>query len=81
VEWRVDRRLLSHLGEYIRELGEDEIEFEDVADRWELETDLKKRIRPLLLSEVTEDPEMSDRDIDERIEDLVKEHVNEFLDD
>ena len=81
VEWRVDRRLSSHLGEYLRELGEDEIEFEDVADRWALETDLKKRIRPLLLSEVREDPEMSDRDIDERIEDLVQEHVNEFLDD
>ncbi len=81
VERRVDGRLSSHLGDYLRELGEDEIEFEDAADRWKMETGLKKRIRPLLLSEVLEDPEMSDQDIDELIEELVEEHVEEFLDD
>ena len=79
VEWRVDRRLSSHLGEYIRELGEDEIEFEDVADRRELENDLKNRIRPILISDVLQNPEMSDRDIDGRIEELVEKHVGEFL--
>src|ERR1035438_10415320 len=66
VERRVDRRLSSHLGEYIRELEEDdEIEFEDAADRWEMERNLTKRVRPMVLSDVLEEPEMSDQDIDE----------------
>jgi hypothetical protein len=81
VERRVDRRLSSHVGEYIRELEEDEIEFEDATDRWEMEKNLTKRIRPMLLSEVLEEPEMSDEDIDELMEDLVEEHFKEFLDD
>jgi hypothetical protein len=81
VERRVDRRLSSHVGEYIRELEKDEIEFEDATDRWEMEKKLTKRIRPMLLSEVLEEPEMSDQDIDELIEELVEEHVEEFLDD
>jgi excisionase family DNA binding protein len=81
VERRVDGRLSSHLGDYLRELGEDEIVFDDAADRWEMETGLKKRIRPLLLSEVLEDPKISDQDIDELIEELVDEHKREFLDD
>ena len=81
VERRVDRRLSSHLGEYIGELEEDEIEFDDPADRWELEKDLKKRIRPMLLSQVREEPDMSDQDLDELIEELVEEHIGEFLED
>jgi hypothetical protein len=81
VEQRVDRRLSSHLGEYIRELEEDDIEFDSPADRWEMEKDLKKRIRPMLLSQVWEEPEMSDQDIDELIEELVDEHIGEFLED
>ena len=81
VERRVDWRLSSHLGEYIRELEKDEIEFEDATDRWEMEKKLTKRIRPMLLSEVLEEPEMSDEDIDELIEELVEEHFKEFLDD
>jgi excisionase family DNA binding protein len=81
VERRIDRRMSSHLGEYIRELEEDEIEFENAADRWEMEKSLTKRIRPMLLSDVLEEPEMSDEDIDELIEDLVEEHFKEFLDD
>ena len=81
VERRVDRRLSSHVGEYIRELEEDEIEFEDATDRWEMEKNLTKRIRPMLLSKVLEEPEMSDQDIDELIDELVEEHVEEFLDD
>jgi excisionase family DNA binding protein len=81
VERRIDRRMSSHLGEYIRELEEDEIEFENAADRWEMEKNLTKRIRPMLLSEVLEEPVMSDEDIDELIEELVEEHFKEFLDD
>ena len=81
VERRIDRRLSSHVGEYIRELEEDEIEFENAADRWEMEKGLTKRIRPMLLSDVLEEPEMSDEDIDELIEELVEEHFKEFLDD
>ncbi len=81
VERRADWRLSFHLGEYLRELGEDEIEFDDAVDRWEMERDLTKRIRPMLLSEVLEEPDMSDQDIDELIEELVEEHVEEFLDD
>ena len=81
VERRVDRRLSSHLGEYLRELEEDDIEFESPTDRWELEKDLKKRIRPMLLSQVREEPEMSDQAIDELIEELVEEHIGEFLED
>jgi hypothetical protein len=62
-------------------LEEDEIEFENAADRWEMEKGLTKRIRPMLLSDVLEEPEMSDEDIDELIEELVEEHFKEFLDD
>jgi excisionase family DNA binding protein len=82
VEQRVDRRLSSHLGEYIREMEEeDDIEVENPADRWELENNLKKRIRPLLLSQVREEPDMSDPDIDELVEELIEEHIEDFLDD
>jgi hypothetical protein len=35
----------------------------------------------MLLSEVLEEPVMSDEDIDELIEELVEEHFKEFLDD
>jgi len=81
VERRVDRRLSSHVGEYVRELEKDEIEFEDATDRWEMEKNLTKRIRPMLLSEVLKEPEMSEEEIDELLEELVEEHFKEFLDD
>jgi hypothetical protein len=82
VEQRVDRRLSSHLVEYIRAMEEDDdIECENPADRWELAEDIKKRIRPLLLSQIREEPDMSDEDIDELMEELVEEHIEDFLDD
>lgn len=82
VEQRVDRRLSSHLAEYIREMEEDDdIECENPADRWELKEDLKKRIRPLLLSQVRKEPDMSDEDIDELMEELVEEHIEDFLEE
>jgi excisionase family DNA binding protein len=80
-ERRVDWRLLCHFEECIRELEEGEIEFDSPSDRWELEQDLKKRIRPMLLSAVHRDLEISDPDIDERMKELVDEHIEEFLDD
>jgi excisionase family DNA binding protein len=81
-ESRVDRRLSWRLGDCIRELEEaEEIECENVADRWELENDLKKRIRPMLLSQLLQAPEMSDDKIDERLEGLARKHIWEFLDD
>jgi excisionase family DNA binding protein len=81
-ERRVDWRLLRHFGECIRELEEKkEIEFDSASDRWELEQGLKKRIRPMMLSEVAEEQEMSDQDIDQLMEELVDKHIEEFLDD
>ena len=82
VESRVDRRLSWHVAEYLRQLAQDEeIEFDGSDDRWQLEKDLKKRIRPMLLSDVREEPGMSDDEIDELIEDLVDDHIKEFLED
>jgi hypothetical protein len=78
-ETRVDWRLVCHFGDCIRELEKDEIEFDSPADRRQLEQDLKKRIRPMLLAEVQEDLEMSNQDIDELMEELVDDHVGEFL--
>jgi hypothetical protein len=45
------------------------------------ETNLKKRIRPILVQEALEGPEILDQDIDDRTEDLVEEPLAEFLDD
>lgn len=82
VEARVDRRLTCHLGHYLRKLENDnEIECESASDRWELEKDLKGRIRPMLVAEVRNRPDMSDQEINGRVEDLVDNHIGEFLED
>jgi len=80
VESRVEHRLACHLGDYLRKLeSDDEIEYDSFSDRWKLEKDLKGRIRPMLVAEVRKRPDISDQEIEGLIEDLVDDHIEEFL--
>ena len=76
---RVERQL-PHVESYLRQLEGEAIEFASLSDRWKMEAELKNQIRPILLSEILEDPEMSDQDIKERIEQLADESIAEIFD-
>ena len=69
------------MDDYLRELGESKIEFEDVLDRLRLAEKFKKAIKPILVKALVQKPNLTDKQIHERIERLVDEHLEEELDE
>ena len=72
---------IGHVDDYLRELGESKIEFEDVLDRLRLAEKFKKAIKPILVKALVQKPNLTDKQIHERIERLVDEHLGEELDE
>lgn len=78
VERRADAQL-SRVDSYLRELGNDgTLSFENTFDRWDMEKKLRNRIRPVLIQELRGDPNMTDAETREVVEDLVDEYYGEF---
>ena len=81
---RAENRLLwklGHVDDYLQELGESRIEFEDLFDRLRLKEKLQKKIEPSLVKELVQKPDLTDKQLHERIERLVDEHLPEELDE
>ncbi len=81
---RAESRLrwkLGHVDDYLGQLGKSEIEFESFSDRWDLGEKLKKKIKPTLIKELVQKPDLTDKQLHERIERLVDEHLEEELDE
>ena len=81
---RAENRLrwkLGHAQDYLAQLGKSEIEFESFSDRWDLGEKLKKKIKPTLIKELLQKPDLTDKQLHERIERLVDEHLEEELDE
>ena len=76
VGWR-----LPHVHDYLRKLEQQELEFEDVIDRWNTAEKLQAIIRQTLIEEVVHKPDLTDEQIETRIEKLVDAHLEEVLDD
>ena len=65
---------------YLSELERrDEIEFRDFNDLWDTSKKVQHKIGPILLGEILQDPKMTDEQIKDRMEELVDEHLPEFL--
>ena len=77
VGWR-----LSHVHDYLKKLEElEELEFEDFRDRWNTGERLLELIRSTLVDEVAHRPDLTDQQIEKRIEKLVDAHLEEVLDE
>ena len=79
---QAERRLiwrLGHVHDYRGKLGQSEIEFESFLERWILGGKLKKKIEPSLVKELLQKPELTDEQIQERIERLADEELEEEL--
>jgi hypothetical protein len=71
---------LSHVYDYLTRLeGQEEIEFDGFQDRWDTGQKLQEKIRPALIAELLEKPDLTDEEIRERIEGLVDQHLDEVL--
>jgi hypothetical protein len=85
---RLNRLGLSEVGgssspifRYLRELERrEEIEFRGFDDLWDTSKKVQQKIGPILLSEIIQNPKMTDEQIKHRIEEFVDEHLPEFLD-
>ena len=64
-----------------KRLGVLQISFSSSMDRWNLRDQVTKRIRPAIFKELSEDPAMSDRKLERRIDQLVDECYEDFLTD
>ena len=69
------------MDDYLRELGESTIEFENVFDRQKLAEKFKKAIKPILVRELVQKPDLTDKRLHKRIERLVDERLEEELDE
>ena len=81
---RAESRLLwkrGHVDDYLKELGESKIEFEDIFERLRLAEKFEKAIRPILVKELLRKPELTDEQLHKRIERLVDEHLPAELDE
>ena len=81
---RAESRLLwklGHVDDYLGQLGESKIQFESLFERWSLAEKFKKRIKPILVKALVQKPDLTDKQLHERIERLVDEHLPEELDD
>jgi hypothetical protein len=81
---RAESRLLwklGHVDDYLRKLGESKIEFESLPERWMLTEKFKKKIKPILVRELVQKPDLTDEQIHQRIERLVDELLPEELDE
>jgi hypothetical protein len=77
---RVSWRLLSDVSRYLQDLErQGEIEFEGRSDQWDLERKLEDKIGPLLVQELVRKPDLTDAQIQERIETLADEHLDTVL--
>jgi len=75
-DWRV-----SHVSNYVRELEQDgEITFDGIWDQLDFNKKLTERIRGEVVSALVKNPDLSDEDVEDLIEELVDEHKHEFLD-
>ena len=72
---------LGHVDDYLKELGESKIEFEDVFDRLRVAEKLQEKIKPTLVKELVQNPDLSDEQLHERIERLVDEYLPAELDE
>ncbi len=61
--------------------NDDEVTFDDGWDRSRTIDKFKDRIRPILTEQVLEDPNISDKELKEEIEDMVDEFWGEFIDE
>jgi hypothetical protein len=78
-EYRAGWRL-SHGFDYLGRL-KDKVEFDGFQDRWDTAEKLKEKIRPLRVKELLQKPDMTDAQIQKRIETLVEEHLESVLAD
>ena len=72
---------LGHVDDHLRKLDESEIEFESLSERWGLAEKFKKAIQPILVKKLIQNPDLTDKQLHERIERLVDEHLQEKLDE
>ncbi len=75
---RADTRLiwtLGHVDSYLRELNESKTGIGHFLQSWALAEKLKKAIRPILVKELVQKPDLTDQEIRRRIESLVEEAV------
>jgi len=79
VEFRLSFRL-PRVSDYLRQLEQwSDIEFDSYTDRRQTAEKLEQKIRPILLRELVEKPEMSDKKIHRRIEKLVDAHLDAVI--
>ena len=72
---------LPYIEACLRELErEGDLEFDDTFDRWRMEANLKKKLRPILIDKLAESPNLSDADVKRLLRRLVDEHHLEFCD-
>ena len=67
--------MLRHVDDYLQELEESKIEFESLAERWSLGEKFKKIIEPVLVKKLIQNPDLTDKEIHERIEQLVDQYL------
>ena len=80
-KFRVDLTL-SHVHDYLRKLEQqEELEFEDLRDHWNTAEKLQAIIRQTLVEEVVYKPDLTNQQIEKRIEKLVDAHLAEVLGD
>lgn len=76
-EFRVNRLGVSAVFDYLGTC--ENIEFSGFNDRWNTAQKVWDKIRPMLLKELLEMPNMTDQQIGKLIEKLVDQHVDKFL--
>lgn len=81
-ESRLSRLLsVSNIYDNLRFLERDDgiVAFDEHRDCWNTAEKVHDRIRPILLDAVLRDPKLTDAIVEKRTAELVKKHVNEFL--
>lgn len=81
VEFRADS-YLSRVHDYLRALAErKKIAFSGFTDRWVSGETLKRQVRPIIVQELTQMPEMSDDALRRRIDALVDQQLEDWPDE